>query len=1095
MATFEKRVQTGADDGYSRSGSFSNSASTLISGPAAPLVFSWFVRIPNVNVLKDATVTNAYIQFTPSANDSTTVNFTIAGDDSVDPVAPTSVAEFDAIARTSQTVAWAAGGFTAEQAENTPDISAIIQHLVNKSDWHTGSAIQIVFDFGSASGAAIQVHAYDGAPAKAPLLHVEYIEPITEQINTLSFYLIPQPSTTIFTGRVDSAPASPYVSVDYNTGITGSFGAPIPGQSVWFGSTAGGKERGVRRLRSWSGGATGTIEIDESDDTGPLIQANDHITIKWDFRLWPKYPRFVQSGTEVTIFEDYDIAYTNQTIQWRPVANAGSVAVEFLEGGQAQVSFVGDKSFALAEGATLTSYLWTAYDSTEGTSTSQGTEASPVIFTWTAPGWHLVSLQVTDSNGQTHTNYTWAIIIDPANPENVAFLDFDNISDSFDFEQGGGECSFVVRGDASISEFPEEALIVHACRGDLTTPTGVWPNRQNTLFVGWILSDSIRQNPFSGDVSFRAGTIDAIMRNLSMFPVSLTDRNTPVDWTQAKNLNVDRAASFLWKYRSTLDIMTPIIPSDFTGLIQRQDFSPTNLYSQLQNELISSILGQVVSSHQGVLYHTIKYNLRNSPERATVDTRKTLHKGVWVDNVTIEEITDYVQPANQVKMSGIFYPGGEVSDICPAFSEAPGDAMKVYGSESNFDRLIILSQSDLNTRCGHALADLNEQYPGYIMRFINDGAFTTVPQELFPAIIESGDNDRAIAFNGNLIPQRINRSYDHVGGYFFIDVSFKPETSGVAGVTVDLPCGPPDQKLPNTVTPDPPAGIPSQTALIASTTGSSFYFAPGLDQTWEARVNDLTSDELGIRAIDPDPWTTFKQGYNIETQIVWASGKGFLVRTENTGNNWGRRSSYLEPPPAWSGETGTPTSSIDFLRLSTDIFIEDRLFVLASWQYTGGYHGAVAKTDDGFSFDWFNVTGSEQVRPLGMSLDRGNGGKLYITTWERDSDPTGTIFLRQYNTSDMSLAGKFSLGAATVSDIDSQVYYANPFNRLGQSNEVFVYGRMNNPQVNSGTVHVMLNTNCGATGAYSVIEQSWGADVCGAFGADFDGYYYAVRNV
>jgi hypothetical protein len=913
------------------------------------------------------------------------------------------------------------------------------------------------------------------------------------EVSPLRFFLIPMTPATIFTARVTSAPSDPYMDIAYNTGVIGAFGASIPGQTVWIGTTSGGRERGVLRLRNSPGAGSGTLQVAESDDVGPTIGANDYITIKSDFRLWPKYPRFLQSGTQVTIFQDYDVAYTNQTNQWRPIAVAGPPGVAFLEGGQAQISFVGDRSFALSPGATITGYLWTAYNSSEATSTSQGTEASPVVFTWTTPGRHLVSLRVTDSNGNTHTNYTWAVVVDPADASAVAHLDFDPISDSFDFEQGGGECAFTVRGAVTASDFPQEMMVIHAARGTITTATGSWPNRTNILFAGYVLTDTVRQDPETGDVSFRAGTIDALMRNLTMFPVSLSDRASPTQWTQANTLTVDRAASFLWEWGSTLSLMTSIRPTNYTGLIRRQDFGPNDIYSSLQNSLMSSIWGKVVSDHQSVLHHVIDYNLRNAAERATVTTRKTLHKGIWINDVTIEETHDYAQPVNQVKMSGIYYPGGEIEDICPLFSEAPGDAPKVYGKEANFDRLILTSQSDLNVRTGHALAKLTQRYPVYRMQFLNDGSFTTAPQELFPANVEAADNDRGLALTPNLIPRRINRTYDHAGGFFTVAVDFEPETSGPAGITVEMPCGPPEQKLPGTVEPPTPGGIAGLTSIIAGTTGSSFYFAPGLGETFERRVAGLDDPgQIAFSDLIPDPWSTFKQGYNPERVIIWGSGQGFLARADDSGKGWQDRTSYLGSAPNWPGETGTLISELNLFRLQADIFNEDRLYVLARWQRSAAWHSAIAQTDDGFTYTWRNITGTAQVRALGMSLDRGDGTDLYITTWENDT--TGTLYLRRYSTADMSLTARYELGGATAAEVDAQTYYANPFNRLGQANEVFIYGRMNAPQGSTGTVHVLLNTSGGATGSYSVIENTWDTNLCGSFGADEDGNYYAVRN-
>ncbi|MCP4362643.1 MAG: hypothetical protein GY796_31960 [Chloroflexi bacterium] len=904
-------------------------------------------------------------------------------------------------------------------------------------------------------------------------------------LNPLEFYLCPQPKEVVFSGNVSANPSSPYMSISYNTGVTGSFGAPLPGQTVEF------VGRGDRRLKSWSGGGSGTIGIDESDDVGPIIQSGDSIVMYNQFRLWPKYPRFVQSGDSVTIYADSDEAYTNQTNQWRPVAVAGPIAVEVLSGGTVTVSFVGDRSYALAVGGSISSYLWTAYNSIEATSTSQGTKGSPVTFTWTTAGWHLVSLKVTDNNGQTHTNYTYAIIIDPASPEDVAFVDFDATNDNFDFEQGGGSCSFTVRGDASVTNFPTECLVVHACRGTQTTTTGSWPFRQNTLFVGYVTQNTTRQNPTTGDVSFRAETINSIMKNVSMFPVSLTDKTTPVDWTQAKKLTVDRAFSFLAKHWSTLDTMTSIIRTNDTRFIKRQDFGPTSLYSMAQGELLGSILAKSVSSPQGVIYNEIDYNLQNSTERAGITTRKTLHKGIWANDVFIEERSDYEWPARAVKMSGIIYSGSQAEEICPSFSEAPGDAPKSYGREMNVDRLILASQSDLNVRCGHMLAKQNKEYPTIRMTFHNDGSFTTVPQELFPAVIEAGDNDRAIALSVNLIPRRINRRYDHRNGFYEISVEFEPESSGAAGVTVDIPCDPPTQNLPSSSLPDPPSGggFPGATALIATTTGSSFYFEPGLEQAWERRVQGLLDpSQLAFSDMIPDPWSTFKQGgYNPNSVIVWGSGKGFLARSTNTGKAWQDRTNNLSAPD-WGSDSNT-VANTDFMRINADIFSEDRLYLLASWQVTGSYHGAVAKSTDGFNYTWHNLTGTVQSRPLGMSVDRGNGTVLWATVWEASEE----IYLKKINTSDMSIAASYNLGAATAAEIDTRTYYATPFNRLGQATEVFVYGRMNDPQGLSGTVHALVNTAGGVTGSYTVVERQWDTDKMGAFGADEDGNYYAVR--
>lgn len=625
----------------------------------------------------------------------------------------------------------------------------------------------------------------------------------------LTFYLAVLRPPTVFTGLVNGAPSNPYMTINFDGGATGTaYYPPLPGMSVWFGSTAGAQDRGVLRLRSFTGGvSTGVISVNENDDIGPQIQDNDFCSIKAEFRLWPIYPRYLQNGTNVAIYEDYDVPYTDQTNKYKPVAVAGTPALVEFNGATAQALFVGDRSFALATSTTIGSYLWTAPGSVEGTSTGQGTEVSPVSFTWTSTGWKLVYLRVTDTNGKTATNYTWVLVVDPNNPTEFCYTDFDNHNDNFDKEQGGGSCSFTVHGNADVSQFPTEALVIMASRPTTPaqdTPTNSWPNRTNIHFVGYVVGNSIRQNPEDNDVTFQAVSIDSLMRNITAFPVSLTFKSNPQQWTQAKALNTDRAASFLWHYRSTLSLMAPIVPSDYSPLIARQDFGPGDLYSQLDSELMASLWGKVVVNHQGVVHHLIDYNLMNNTERAGVTTRKTLQKGVWVDNVTIQEQHAYSLPANSVKMSGIIYGGGLIDDVCPLFSEAPGDALKPFGREQNYDRLILSSQGDLNIRCGRALAKFNAKYAPLNMRFINDGSFTIAPQELFPSNIEAADNNRGLAFTTPLIPRSISRQFNHETGIIFYDIGFEPETDGPAGITVDLDCSPPPQKLGREKTPIPP---------------------------------------------------------------------------------------------------------------------------------------------------------------------------------------------------------------------------------------------------------------------------------------------------
>ncbi len=783
-------------------------------------------------------------------------------------------------------------------------------------------------------------------------------------LSPLEFYLVVHRPVTVFTGQVNGTPSDPYVSVTWDNGATGTAssvgtsGAPIPGNTLLVGTTAGAQDIGTIRIKSWTPASstdpsTGVLGLAETDDVGPQITDGHFLTGLLDFRLWARAPRLVQDGENVTFFEDYDIAYTNQTNQWYPTVVAGPPAIIYLIAGSATASFVGDRSTTHATGASFSSHLWTAHGSSELTSSSQGTEGSPVTFTYTSAGQYLVSYTATDSNGNSSTSYTWVFVIDPDNPTStgVAYENFDAFTDSGDRSGGGGDVSFTVHGVASVTQFPRDTLVVHAKRGDMTTETGTWPFRADTLNVGHIMGNTIVQDPQHNTTTFRLATINRLMNNLKAYAATLTDNLAPNSWVQAKDLTVGRLASYLFKWRSTLDTMTPVVFSGYSGLIQRQDFGPTTLLQQLQSGLLSDAWVRAVANHQNVLYLEIEYNYQLVAERATVTERKLLHKGIWAGSVNVAERQEYEKPASKVKTAGILYGGGgDLENVTPLFCEAPGDLPKAFGREIGGSRFILEDQDNLNIRSGFMLARENQRFPSIRMTFINDGSFTIAPQEVFPAVIESGDNNRGLDFTPDLIPRRIRRTYNHQNGTVTSEVEFEISSTGPPGQTVTLPATPPrDQYSPE----PPPIGDwePTDVALIAwKEEGSMQYYGLG-GVTWEDRDTGLTgTDKLDLFGqIDPWWWTFEKQGtYNPEAAIPFKLVQEKILRSVNAGRiNW----EDVSP--------GSLVSGTMFVGMDSDLFTNKSHFIIGRWTATGTtnhFSGIWTTDDDGATWSFVELT-------------------------------------------------------------------------------------------------------------------------------------------
>lgn len=178
MPTIVVGIATGADDGYSTSASaFNNNNNYVHFGDNAGVGLDTFLRFQNVAIPNSAVITAASIQF--QANSSlagTTVNVNIKGDASDNATAPTTRATHTGKTRTSASVNWQPGGQTAGSNYTTPDISSVIQEIVNRAGWVSGNALQILIDNnGSSANARREEKAYDLSTTLCAQLSITYV--------------------------------------------------------------------------------------------------------------------------------------------------------------------------------------------------------------------------------------------------------------------------------------------------------------------------------------------------------------------------------------------------------------------------------------------------------------------------------------------------------------------------------------------------------------------------------------------------------------------------------------------------------------------------------------------------------------------------------------------------------------------------------------------------------------------------------------------------------------------------------------------------------------------------------------------------------
>jgi hypothetical protein len=139
------------------------------------------LRFQNVNIPMGAAITSAYLEFEVDETGSDATSLNIYGQ-AVDNAATftTTSSDITSRAKTSASAAWnnVPAWSTESEKKQSPDISPIIQEIVNRTGWSSGNSLAIII-----TGIGKRVaEAYDGESANAPLLVIQYVSEVNESI-------------------------------------------------------------------------------------------------------------------------------------------------------------------------------------------------------------------------------------------------------------------------------------------------------------------------------------------------------------------------------------------------------------------------------------------------------------------------------------------------------------------------------------------------------------------------------------------------------------------------------------------------------------------------------------------------------------------------------------------------------------------------------------------------------------------------------------------------------------------------------------------------------------------------------------------------
>jgi hypothetical protein len=253
MTVLERRVASGADDVEQRGHSMSLSSTDLELIQDGSTVQQVGLRFTGIDIPSGATITRAYIQFTSDEASSVATALSIRGEDTDDAAAFTTARDnLSARLFTDASTSWTPPAWTtigaASLAQQTPDLSAIVQEIVGRSGWTMGNDMAFVFT-GSGTRTA---EAFEGNAASAPLLHIEWTagEPS------------PTPSVTVANGEPSPQVEGEAASISFRISLSG----PATEDVLLTYSTVNGTATAGEDFNGVTGG-TATIAAGQTSQT------------------------------------------------------------------------------------------------------------------------------------------------------------------------------------------------------------------------------------------------------------------------------------------------------------------------------------------------------------------------------------------------------------------------------------------------------------------------------------------------------------------------------------------------------------------------------------------------------------------------------------------------------------------------------------------------------------------------------------------------------------------------------------------------------------------------------------------------------------
>jgi hypothetical protein len=580
--------------------------------------------------------------------------------------------------------------------------------------------------------------------------------------------------------------------------ISGDPNSVVRGMTCYIGTTPGGRDIG--RLRAISATPT-QITLAEN----ALNWVNGwYLTVCAYFEPWAVFSRIVLQNNIPLFYKDYDVAYTNQNEQMRPVVVMGPNHAGFMATGALGVYYSSSGTFTPSDGSTPTGYAWVF----EGGTPSGSLVKDPGYIQYTGAGHFLTTLTVTSNDGvQAVAHRHVSIYTRPDEGPNPPILRWSLKSLEGSRDNGGWSASVAIHQSVNISQVVDGALVVLFTEdwesGVARKVAAGTPNRSSILFVGYIEDDSIRVMGDRNTIDFRVAGICEYSKKLSTYSATLESVADAASWNEMTEMTVDMGVIGYLQWQSTLLEIADFHQTGDSQPVNYLDFGRGNLYEAFNGLYNSALLASVISDRQGGMWAEKDASILSTgtTRNTALGTGFSMTRQDWRGELDITR-----RPRSDIaylELGGIAFagPGVETGINVPYLAGAPGDVADYFGNVERTTGLVLTSQTQLNEMVGLAWARANALYPEVAIRLAGDYRFIDIaPQMRLLLNMTAADNYRGTVWTEKpFIPFGMTYESRADEQALLSEVRTREESHGGPGTTITIPVEPPynDNDLPD----------------------------------------------------------------------------------------------------------------------------------------------------------------------------------------------------------------------------------------------------------------------------------------------------------